>query len=110
MTLHGFVTNAAKHGSLSVSDGAVTVVWHVETTEKGTRRLRMNWLEDGGQPAFPPMRKGFGTRLVGVNIERELAGVVSLDFAQPGGLRVAIHVPLHVPVAGYVRPLAGPIH
>lgn len=93
MTLHELVTNAAKHGALSVSNGEIRVVWELAHGEGGSHRLRLTWTEAGGPPVVPPSRRGFGTRLIGTSIERELDGEVELDFAREG-LRCSVDVPL----------------
>ena len=103
MTLHELATNAAKHGALSVPDGEVRVTWRVTTSEGGARRLDLVWAEAGGPPTAPPERRGFGTRLIGVSIERELEGRVTLDFAREG-LRCSVDVPLQAPPAGFMSP------
>jgi two-component sensor histidine kinase len=109
MTLHELVTNAAKHGALFVPDGGVRVAWNVISAEGGTRRLRLTWTESGGPPAGPPVRRGFGTRLITVSVERELDGALSLDFAHDG-LRVSVDVPLAAASPGHLSPLAPTPH
>ncbi|WP_281406696.1 sensor histidine kinase [Methylobacterium sp. WL120] len=103
MTLHELVTNAAKHGALSVPDGEIRVTWRVVRTEGGARRLRLDWAEDGGPPSPPPTRRGFGTRLIAVSIERELDGKLDLDFASEG-LRCSVDVPLPSPTVATMSP------
>ncbi|MCJ2035576.1 sensor histidine kinase [Methylobacterium sp. J-068] len=105
MTLHELVTNAAKHGALSVEGGEVRVAWSVIVDEGGRRRLRLDWREAGGPPASPPARRGFGTRLITVSVERELDGTVALDFAR-SGLHVAVDVPLTDIGSVHLSPLA----
>ena len=48
------------------------------------RRLRLRWAEEGGPPAAPPSRKGFGSRLIERSLAVELGGHVSLDYAASG--------------------------
>lgn len=103
MTLHELVTNAAKHGALSVPDGEIRIAWRVSTGGSGVSRLRVEWTEAGGPPVSPPLRKGFGTRLIGANVERELDGKVDLDFV-PDGLRCFVEVPLSAPPYGFMSP------
>ena len=105
MTLHELVTNAARHGALSVAGGEVHVAWAVTADEGGGRRLRLDWREAGGPPASPPARRGFGTRLIAVSVERELDGTVALDFAS-SGLHATVDVPLTDIGAGYLSPIA----
>ncbi|SDM55730.1 Two-component sensor histidine kinase, contains HisKA and HATPase domains [Methylobacterium phyllostachyos] len=93
MTLHELVTNAAKHGALSVPSGTVRVSWRVTVGESGARRLCLDWVEAGGPPTAEPARRGFGSRLIRANVERELAGRIEVDFASDG-LRCWLDVPL----------------
>ncbi len=88
-------------------DGEIRVRWRVERTGDGARRLHLHWAEGGGPPTAIPSRRGFGTRLIAVNVERELGGTVALDFAVEG-LRCAIVVPLPQAGADYMSPLAVP--
>ncbi len=60
LVLHELATNAAKYGSLSVSEGCVGIIW---TASNGT--LRLLWRERGGPPLKgEPAKVGFGTLLV----------------------------------------------
>ncbi|SDM89259.1 Two-component sensor histidine kinase, contains HisKA and HATPase domains [Methylobacterium phyllostachyos] len=102
MTLHELVTNAAKYGALSVAEGRVCIAWRVVVGESGVVRLHLDWVETGGPVTGRPDRKGFGTRLIGVSVERELDGRVEMDFA-PAGLRCVIDVPLDA-IGGMMRP------
>ena len=103
MTLHELVTNAAKYGALSVPDGEIRVTWSLTTGEGGGRRLRLEWTEAGGPSVSPPSRKGFGTRLIGASVERELDGTVDLDFPADG-LRCSVDVPLTSLPYGFMSP------
>jgi two-component sensor histidine kinase len=53
----------------------------------------MRWEESGGPPVAPPIRKGFGSRLIERALARELDGTVTLSY-EPGGVVCAIDVPL----------------
>jgi PAS domain S-box-containing protein len=59
MIVHELATNALKHGSLSASDGHVSVAWDLVASASGTD-LRFTWTERGGPPVAKPSRKGFG--------------------------------------------------
>jgi two-component sensor histidine kinase len=63
LILHELATNAAKHGSLSVEGGTVSVSWSVDTSE-AEPTIVFHWRERGGPPVAPPKRKGFGTVLL----------------------------------------------
>ncbi|HXV82663.1 MAG TPA: HWE histidine kinase domain-containing protein, partial [Candidatus Binatia bacterium] len=63
LIMHELVTNAAKHGSLSVENGEVSVSWSVDTSEVEPT-IVFKWRERGGPPVVTPSRKGFGTVLL----------------------------------------------
>jgi two-component sensor histidine kinase len=63
LVMHELVTNAAKHGSLSVETGTVSVRWSIDATETQPT-IVFQWRERGGPPVAPPKRKGFGTVLL----------------------------------------------
>ena len=86
--MHELATNAVKYGALSVPEGSVTVVWHVDPG--ALHRLTLHWEERGGPPVSPPERKGFGTTL----LNRALPdGRITLDF-RPEGLVFALEAPI----------------
>lgn len=93
MALHELTTNAAKYGALSTPAGQVRIGWKVVLGESGMRHLCLDWVEAGGPPAVVPKRRGFGTRLIAMCVERELGGVVHLDFT-PEGLHCTVDVPM----------------
>jgi two-component sensor histidine kinase len=90
--LHELAANAAKHGSLSRSKGQLALSWTVSHTRRGMT-LTLDWIEKNGPPARRPRRLGFGSRLVGLVIERQLNGEVHRTFAR-SGLTVHMVVPL----------------
>jgi PAS domain S-box-containing protein len=92
MALHELTTNAAKYGALSLPSGDLTVTWTVSGSLFQT--LRLEWRERGG-PSIesPPVRQGFGSRLLERGIRAELEGQVTLDFT-PAGLDATIEFPL----------------
>lgn len=81
LVLHELATNAVKYGALSNDAGRLTVEWVPEGADG--RRGILRWTETGGPDVPPPVRKGFGSRL----IERALGGDsdVTLEF-RPSGL------------------------
>jgi two-component sensor histidine kinase len=90
MAAHELTTNAAKHGSLSVPEGTVRVLWEVTTNGDGTH-LHLTWKETGGPTVRQPSRTGFGSRLLQQGIARDLAGETHLDFAVEGlGCRMLV--------------------
>ncbi|HKR88555.1 MAG TPA: HWE histidine kinase domain-containing protein [Phenylobacterium sp.] len=84
LAMHELATNAVKYGALSEETGHVGVRWRVRD-RPGTRRLELEWRESGGPPVVPPIRRGFGSRLIERSLSRELHGEVKLDF-EPSGL------------------------
>jgi two-component sensor histidine kinase len=83
MVFHELGTNAVKYGALSVPEGSVTVVWHVDPG--ALHRLTLHWEERGGPPVSPPARKGFGSRLIAASLKSDLAGEARVDY-RPSGL------------------------
>jgi two-component sensor histidine kinase len=59
LVLHELATNAFKHGSLSVPDGAVVLTWVVDGDF-----VRLKWREMGGPPVKQPEHQGFGLKLI----------------------------------------------
>ncbi|MFL6597977.1 MAG: hypothetical protein ACJ8KF_08460, partial [Chthoniobacterales bacterium] len=60
--------------------------WSVPTTVEAdgnaaVRRLHLTWTETDGPPVTPPLRRGFGSRLIERGLARELGGTVRIDFA-----------------------------
>jgi two-component sensor histidine kinase len=90
--LHELAANAIKHGSLSRPKGQLDLTWSVSHTQRGMT-LMLDWIEKNGPPARRPRRFGFGSRLIGLVIERQLNGEVKRTFAR-SGLSVHMVVPL----------------
>src|SRR5882724_11115763 len=82
--VHELATNASKYGSLSVPFGRLDVKWAVNRTERGLE-LELDWTESGGPPPKRVRKPGFGSRLIGMVVERQLGGEVRRDF-RSGGL------------------------
>ena len=83
MVFHELGTNAVKYGALSLPEGTVTVVWHVDPG--APHRLTLHWEERGGPTVSPPARKGFGSRLIAASLKSDLAGEARVDY-RPSGL------------------------
>jgi PAS domain S-box-containing protein len=90
MVVCELATNAARHGSLSASQGRVSFVWRVESGV-----LRMEWIESDGPEVAPPARPGFGMRLIERTITQDLKGRVATDFT-PTGLACRMDIPTSV--------------
>ena len=103
LALNELVTNAAKHGALSVLDGRVAVHWQLEDP----RRLVLEWREEGGPPVRSPRRRGFGRELIERALSYELDAQVDLQFATDG-VRCRIAIPLAEETGLAVRAAAVP--
>jgi len=82
LAFHELATNATKYGALSVIKGGVDLgwSWNPEATQ-----LEVVWREYGGPTVAPPVRKGFGSRLLERSLPRELGRPTTLHY-QPDGL------------------------
>lgn len=89
---HELVSNAIKHGSLSMLEGRVDVNWSVDRTERGATMI-LDWHEHGGPPPRKAFRTGFGSRLIDTVIERQMNGEVRRTF-RADGLRCRLVIPL----------------
>jgi len=92
LTFHELATNALKYGEAANSVGALKVDWRVEGP-KSARMLVLNWRESGQTALTAPAKTGFGTKLIDMNITRELNGTISREF-RAYGLMVTIRIPL----------------
>lgn len=92
MALHELSTNAAKYGALSVPTGTVSITW-AEGEANGSRHLRLEWRERGGPAVSQPTRRGFGSRLIERQMQREFGGDVRLAF-EPDGVVCTMQVTL----------------
>jgi two-component sensor histidine kinase len=90
--LHELAANAIKHGSLSVPKGRLELSWSASHTHLGMT-LTLDWIERNGPPARRPRRVGFGSRLIGLVIERQMNGEVHRTYTR-AGLSVRLVVPL----------------
>jgi PAS domain S-box-containing protein len=79
MALQELATNAAKYGALSSSAGQVQIRW---TLERGL--MHFCWTERGGPPVAPPLRRGFGSRLIERTLAQDLNGEVAVSFEREG--------------------------
>lgn len=81
LAFHELATNAMKYGALTKAEGRVELNWRLENGF-----VDLVWRESGGPPAFPPKRKGFGSRLLTQTLSHESDGKVSLGY-EPEGFR-----------------------
>ena len=89
MTFNELCTNTTKFGALSVPAGRIEISW---TIDDEAQRLRLTWSEQGGPPVAPPVRRSFGTRMIG-SLGQQLNGEVQLDY-EPSGFVYTLNVPL----------------
>jgi PAS domain S-box-containing protein len=92
LAIHELATNAIKYGALSVPAGKVGVSWALQGEASAQQPLLLNWIEQGGPPVSPPLRKGFGHVVIGDMVERSLGGKVAMEFAGEG-LRWSVVIP-----------------
>lgn len=91
MILHELVTNAAKYGALSKPDGRISVEWRV--AEDGNQReVLLTWKESGLSGVSPPVRNGFGLKMIGLSAGHELGGTVEPEW-QDDGLSLQLRFP-----------------
>ncbi|MES0051616.1 CHASE domain-containing protein [Mesorhizobium sp. M0053] len=91
LTFHELATNALKYGEAGNSVGALKVDWSFEG--RGSERmLVLNWREAGQKELETPAKTGFGTKLIDLNVTRELRGTIARDF-RIDGLTVEIRIP-----------------
>lgn len=92
LTFHELATNALKYGEAGNSVGALKVDWSIEGRGR-ERTLLLNWRETGQKNLEAPAKTGFGTKLIDVNVTRELHGTIARDY-RDDGLKVEIRIPL----------------
>jgi PAS domain S-box-containing protein len=81
--LHELASNAVKHGSLSIPQGRLELTWSVAPSRRGMT-LTFDWIERDGPPTRRPRRTGFGSRLIGLVIERQMNGEVHSAYTRDG--------------------------
>ena len=92
MAIHELTTNAAKFGALSIFGGRVEVNWCV-TIDATRHTLVFDWVESGGPPVVPPLRQGFGSRLLAFVLPGQIQAKTQIDYA-PEGVRIRCTLPL----------------
>lgn len=87
LILHELATNAAKYGALSVSGGRIDI--NCRISPRDSKQAEFVWREYGGPSVAPPIRKGFGSRLIERSAEHELFGSARMEF-RPDGLKCVL--------------------
>ncbi|KKL68025.1 hypothetical protein LCGC14_2129120, partial [marine sediment metagenome] len=86
MIFHELLTNAVKHGALSVPTGHVAV----HTSTGAGRQVSITWTETGGPPIAPDRRTGIGSSIL-QNAMRE-EGMVNVDYSAEGLIcKITVH-------------------
>jgi two-component sensor histidine kinase/NO-binding membrane sensor protein with MHYT domain len=99
MVLHELVTNAAKYGALSTSNGKVSVRWDRRLNGNTQPELLIEWQESGGPVTVNPSREGYGTSVIRDLIPYELGGAVDLAYTA-SGVRCEIRIPSEQATSG----------
>ncbi|ACA15381.1 signal transduction histidine kinase [Methylobacterium sp. 4-46] len=84
LVLHELATNACKYGALSTEKGRLAVTWRIAGHPAPGARLDLAWQEAEGPPVRPPVRKGFGHRVIDAMARQSLEAEVDLRFAPEG--------------------------
>lgn len=88
LLFHELATNAAKYGALSRPEGWIDLMM----SQRGDRMILV-WEEHGGPELDgPPQVPGFGSSLMAMSVEGQLAGKLQLEWARRG-LRVTVDIP-----------------
>jgi PAS domain S-box-containing protein len=91
-------TNAVKYGAFSNATGSVDIEWKIEPRADGPR-LILHWREKDGPPVTPPLRRGFGSRVIERGLAYELEGAVDLQY-RTEGLVCTMDIPAPAPRNG----------
>lgn len=83
MALHELATNAGKYGALSNDAGVVAIAWGIERSGDGVR-FHLSWTESGGPAVAPPLRRGFGTKVITLVPQSQLDAEVTYEFPSNG--------------------------
>jgi two-component sensor histidine kinase len=101
LIVHELVTNAAKYGALSNTEGRVQIEWR-----RGKQDILIRWREEDGPEISPPKRRGVGSTVI-ERAAAQLEGQVSYEWS-PSGLVFEFRAPIGTMVLsetdGSVRP------
>ena len=93
LTFHELATNALKYGEVGNSPDTLKIEWQLQGQGK-YERLSLSWRETSNGPIRPPEKPGFGTKLIDLNITRELDGTIMREY-RDDGLEIVIEIPLN---------------
>lgn len=81
MVLHELLTNAAKHGALSRTEGRLELSWRLAVDGS----VHVRWDETRGPPIqVAPRRLGFGSTLIDTMVLDQLGGRIERVWREPG--------------------------
>lgn len=83
LAVHELCTNAVKYGALCGSGGRVTLCWTLDD-RTSPAEFRLLWTETGGPEVEPPMRAGFGSKMIEQVLAAELGGSVVVAYPKSG--------------------------
>ena len=92
LLFYELMTNSSKHGALSKREGRVTVKWEINDCEAG-RLFCFQWQERDQGITKPPVRQGFGTKLLARLVPDDLSGRATLNY-EPGCFRYELEAPV----------------
>lgn len=92
LTFHELATNALKYGGAGNLTNSLKIHWQLEGRARN-RKLVLYWCETGKDQLEAPAETGFGTKLIDLNITRELGGEIIRDYRRDG-LKVTIRIPM----------------
>ena len=87
LIFHELITNAAKYGALSRSDGGLFV-----NLKKDDEHHIIEWVEKLDQQVIAESEEGFGSRLLKTIIKSQLRGRIIQDLL-PEGLAIRLEIP-----------------
>jgi two-component sensor histidine kinase len=90
-TLQELCTNAAKYGALSVPEGKLHIHWRCLD-----QHVELKWIEANGPRVTPPIRRGFGSKLLQEILAQDPEWSVEVLFEPPG---VTARVTLNISAA-----------
>ncbi len=88
LVVHELVTNACKHGALSVGSGQVDAKWEFDASGG----CSIEWRERGGPEVSEPAEQGFGMVLITRQVPFELGGRAAVRHER-SGLEVDLWLP-----------------
>jgi PAS domain S-box-containing protein len=85
LALHELVTNAAKYGALSSTEGNITIGCSIAETPEGPR-VHIRWKEHGGPAVSQPVRRGLGHSVLMNMAPYSLGATVDMRYDPEGVL------------------------